>query len=423
MNISTREYVNYYRDLWNETSSGMTQFDTVYSRKQQKENSAAIATLIKDIIEIITENINEHNSDDKIKNQSIQLIKAFLLENINLSNETVEFMINEGYVEVIEEFIDKVKLFNENMSLEDIFQALSNVLVMNTIQLMLGKPVELTPAVFGYSMLYPYLDNYIDDSSISNDYKKEFNKKIRNWIEGNEVEWVSDYEKKVVHLLEKIESVYNRKDYPMVYDSLLLIQKAQEKGIKVQNGMTIPYEKGIIDISFEKGGTSVVADGYLVNADISEVDVKFIFGYGAFLQLLDDCEDALADQKEGSMTIFSQLIGHYKLDIIANKLFNFKEKVLKEYSRETTEKILILQELISYFSTFMIMNSIIKNKRWYSRSYIKNIKKHYYLNQKYNWKDRISKNIKCLNKSIIETIIDKDEAKFTTNIIWLLKKL
>ncbi len=39
---------------------------------------------------------------------------------------------------------------------------------LDVLQLLLGIPVRVTPAIFAYSMLYPYGDNCLDDPAIPN---------------------------------------------------------------------------------------------------------------------------------------------------------------------------------------------------------------------------------------------------------------
>jgi len=53
------------------------------------------------------------------------------------------------------------------MSTGDIFQASRNAWTTNGLQIILGMPARLTPAIFGYSMLYPCTDNYLDHPGVS----------------------------------------------------------------------------------------------------------------------------------------------------------------------------------------------------------------------------------------------------------------
>lgn len=43
-----------------------------------------------------------------------------------------------------------------------------------------------------------------------------------------------------------------------------------------------------LTVYLAKGGASVLADGYLVAGKLTKDQEYFLFGYGAYLQLLDD---------------------------------------------------------------------------------------------------------------------------------------
>lgn len=49
----------------------------------------------------------------------------------------------------------------------------------NALQLLFGKEVYYSKANFAYSMLYPYTDNYLDNTNIDKNDKILFN----NWLE------------------------------------------------------------------------------------------------------------------------------------------------------------------------------------------------------------------------------------------------
>ena len=60
---------------------------------------------------------------------------------------------------------------------------------------------------------------------------------------------------------------------------MIAINEAQTKSL-LQHTKTIPPNELIMEISMEKGGTSVLADGYLVEGDMTEEDALFAFGLG-----------------------------------------------------------------------------------------------------------------------------------------------
>ena len=56
----------------------------------------------------------------------------------------------------------------------------------------------MTDGIFGYSMLYPYSDNYLDDPRVTRQHKQDFQSNFRRWLSGfHDVVPASAQEKKV----------------------------------------------------------------------------------------------------------------------------------------------------------------------------------------------------------------------------------
>jgi hypothetical protein len=68
-------------------------------------------------------------------------------------------------------------------------------------------------------------------------------------------------------------------------------------------------EIDVLAIGLEKGGTSILADGYLVGNTLSSAPAAFLFGWGAFLQLADDLQDVRLDGQAGLFDHFFQTAG------------------------------------------------------------------------------------------------------------------
>ena len=59
-------------------------------------------------------------------------------------------------------FVRKAREFDPSLSENDVHQALRNQWVFNSIQSYLGHAVTLTSSSLGYSLMYPYTDNWLD---------------------------------------------------------------------------------------------------------------------------------------------------------------------------------------------------------------------------------------------------------------------
>jgi hypothetical protein len=84
----------------------------------------------------------------------------------------------------------------------------------------------------------------------------------------------------------------------------------------------------LLEISFRKGGSSVLTDLYLVTDSPDPAEARFAFGYGVFLQLLDDLQDVEADLAAGHETVFTRAARQGPLDALAGRLARFIEAVL-----------------------------------------------------------------------------------------------
>ena len=134
--------------------------------------------------------------------------------------------------------------------------------------------------------------------------------------------------------------------------------------------MSIPYEEDILGISIEKGGSSVLVDGFLTKGKMNKDEISFCIFYGFLLQLADDLQDIKSDINNNHITIMSQLAPKYNLDKIVNKLINFTVMFLKEDSCFKGENIHELKELIKTNCIMLILFSVILSKEFFSSEYI-----------------------------------------------------
>jgi len=273
------------------------------------------------------------------------------------------------------DFIKACKSFDKSLNYEDIGQAMRNVWIVNIFQKVVGEEIKFTDAIFGYSMLYPYTDNYLDDIGVTKEEKKEFNNRFTRRLKGNSIKAVNPHEDKVYNLVAYIESVFQRDKYPMLYDSLLLIHQGQIKSLTQQDEVTIPYERDILEISIEKGGASVLADGYLIRGTLTEEEEDFAYGYGFLLQLCDDLQDVKSDLENNHMTVMSQLATKYPLDVMTNKLINLTIDVVDNARCFKDKNSSELRKLIKDNCINMILFAIADNEDYFSKAYIEEISK------------------------------------------------
>lgn len=361
-----------YIKTWWQCESILPDLGEKYDSKTKRLKEKDMNKFMNDIYNSIINFPGEEEKRTKWREEVQKNIKEFGLNFSRLGKTNVEMVFTDGFSNATEEFIEKTKDFDSTLNKADMFQAIRNVWIANLIQLFANKKMCCTASIFGYSMLYPYTDNFLDDIKINMEQKINMNKRFRRRLSGEKLIGNNENEKKIFSLVDKIEEEYPREYSSIVYESLLAIHRAQEKSLIQQKNSTSPYEKDLMDISIEKGGTSVLADACIVyGKDITREAAGFFFGYGAMLQLCDDLQDSGEDLKNNHMTIFSQTAGKWPLDNITNKLFQYVLKILEagdNFSNDNKEQI---KDLIRDNCFFLIIEAVSQNQKFYSKEYLK----------------------------------------------------
>ncbi len=244
-------------------------------------------------------------------------------------------------------FLRRARTWSEEHELalgpEELFQALRNLWIMNGLQVLLGRPVAVTPSVFAYSMLYPLTDNFLDDPEVSAAAKEAFNRRLGRRLAGEPSAAGDLRERGVFALVGEIEGEFSRAGFPRVFEALEAIHRGQSRSLSQQDACGGEAgETELLRCSVEKGGSSVLADGFLVAGELTASEAEFLFGYGVLLQLLDDLQDAGADRAAGHRTLFSRaagirpgdrIAGRRPLDRLASRLARFIPRALARADR------------------------------------------------------------------------------------------
>ena len=371
------KYKKEYLHMWWQTPTAFPQLGNTYPEADQKSIETELFRFI-DRTSLKLDDYPEAKTRQKAwMEEFIAEIKEFGRRFLEMSDLYLDSVFQDDAVQSTRMFVDKAKTFDPTLQIENVYQALRNAWIMNSLQMYLNLDVKYSDSLFAYSMIYPYMDNFLDDVSLPLEEKLVLIRKLRNGLEGFDFSPENRNEEKIRQLIKMIESEYDREKFPRVYQSLLAIFNAQLRSLTQQKGHILPFEGDILDLSFEKGGTSVLADGYLVSGTLEEQQADFCFGFGAFLQLADDIQDMIMDQKNDHATIFSLSAGKYNLDNLANKLLNFISLTVDAKLDKRDSNAKSLKELILRNCTLLIMEAIGKNRSCYSREYCQKMERHF----------------------------------------------
>ena len=361
--------------LWLETATTFPEFEQYYTEHQKKQLERDITKALDQM-----EGLRGRGDRDRERVQeALQQSAADLQQLCARMGLYFDQSFTDGFSRASKAFLQRVKAFDESMKTEYIYQALRNVWIANSLQVIMGEEMACTTPLFAYSMLYPYSDNINDDPDVPFGEKWAMNDRFKKWLEGEAALFQNENEEKIYRLVQMIESVYDRSAYPGVYQSLLGIFNAQVKSLTQQKNHQSHSSSDILDISLEKGGTSVLADGYLIKGSLDDRLEDFCFGYGAFLQFADDLQDVADDLANGHQTLYARCAEKGPLDALANRLFQFIVKVADLHLGGAAQQ--RCRTLIVKNCFFMVQEAIFKTAPFYSPGYIRALERHFPLRQ------------------------------------------
>jgi hypothetical protein len=254
------------------------------------------------------------------------------------------------------------------LPLPGLWQALRNVLIGNSLQMLLDRPVVLGPGLFAYSILYPITDNLLDDPRVPAGDKRAFNQRFGRRLAGLPVASSGPHDTEVFDLVARIEGEFPRRRFEDVHESLLAIHHGQVRSLDQQDDLGLT-DAEILAISCEKGGCSVLADLYLVSGRPGVAEERFAFGYGVFLQLLDDLQDVGSDLAAGHQSLFTRAALRGRLDEPTARLVRFIDRVLDDAPLLTSPRYAERKDLVRRNCRTLLCGAVAEQERRFSRGF------------------------------------------------------
>jgi hypothetical protein len=329
-------------DVWNECSSAQAtqnsvRFNSGEQRVREKAYDAELLTVEREARRTARTKAERIAMQDRI----VASFGRFAASALDLEPETVNLLTND-FLPAGTKLARWSKRFDASLSTSDIMQACRNTWTACGLQALLGEPIGLTPAILGYSLLYPYSDNFLDRADVSRDAKLQFSERFLARLRGDQITASDERETALWALVKLIEEQYPRADFPDVFACLLAIHRAQEESIaQLRSGKGRSGDE-VLRMSCAKGGSSVLADACLARGWMSEEESRFSFAWGALLQLGDDLQDLREDMERGSVTLFTQAaVMGIPLDGLVIQLLNFSDRVANQMDElnEGTERL------------------------------------------------------------------------------------
>ena len=335
---------------------------------QQRSNAHATARLIDEVAADIETLPAEESARQAWRQHMRERLQTFGRERLGWPEGYRRLVFGDAFYESSIVFARQARAFDPSVTLEQLGQALRNVWIGNSLQMLLDRPVTMGPGLFAYSMLYPVTDNWLDNPDITPDLKRAFNERLGKRLAGFHVHAIDEREAAVDHLVTQIEADLPRDRFPDVYTSLLAIHRGQSRSLDQQGGTGLT-DSDLLGISFEKGGSSVLADLYLVAGAPEPWEELFAFGYGVFLQLLDDLQDVETDLAMGHETLFTRAARRGLLDRLTARLVHFIDEVLASQERFQHPEFEDRVDLIRRNCRVLLVGSVSEHPQRFSRQF------------------------------------------------------
>ena len=314
-------------EVWNTGAARSPHAGLRYSPKQQQEREKAydqgLRAVEREAKRAPRTKAGRLHTQDRITAS----FARFSATALDLQPQTVK-LLTDDFLPVGTTLARWARQFDAGLSMADIIQACRNAWTACGLQPLLGDRVGITPAILGYSLLYPYSDNYLDREDVSPAAKRRFCDRFRDRLRGERLAAQDDRENALWTLVNLIEDQYPRAHYPQVFDCLLAIHRAQEESIAQLRSGNQYGDAEVLRMSVAKGGSSVLADACLAHGCLNADESRFSFEWGVLLQLGDDLQDVREDMRRGSVTLFTRSATQGRsLDTLLIQLLNFSEHV------------------------------------------------------------------------------------------------
>jgi hypothetical protein len=359
-----------YLAMWRDLPDVEPEFSRRFTPWQQRENERQLEMQLKrSPISFGTDGDMRDPESFRISFDAIKTVVGSSL----LSHDGFNADYFNESEKVTRQFMKDAKIFDSSLSQNDVHQALRNLWVFNSIQMIVGKKMELTPSSFAYSLLYPYTDNGLDSSEHSSDEKQGYICWLSEWFLGNKYRPIDDWTGKTAELLTMIEKEYPAPEFHDVYLSLSAIHRAQSKSLLLHNIQPGSDEENLTAITIEKGGTSVLADGYLAAGRLNNAEADCFFEYGVLLQLVDDLRDIDEDGVNAHSTPFLRIAERGNLDSAARRLLLFVKHCAGQLSNLNRSHAYQVKEMVEQSCSFLILETAARHREFYSSRFLQNV--------------------------------------------------
>jgi len=354
---------------WNACSGSSARLGPGFSPQEQQRREDAYDDALRSV-EREAKHVRRNGSERvRAQRRIVAVFPPFASLALGLEDQAVHLLTDE-FLPLGTQFAQWATRFDPGLTMADTIQACRNAWTVCGIQPLVGDRMQMTPAIIGYSLLYPYSDNYLDSQKISASRKLEFSARFRDRLCGLQIVPCDRHEARVWAMVRLIEEQFPRHRFPRVFESLLLIHQAQEDSMAQFKRSRTASDSELLQLSCAKGGTSVLADACLSHGFLSDEEARFAFDWGVLLQLGDDLQDVQEDLKHGSATLFSRAAAAgLPLDNLVHQLLAFSQRVADHIDR-LPHGDAVLKRLLRMSWRSLILMAVARSHRFFTPAFI-----------------------------------------------------
>ena len=183
-------------------------------------------------------------------------------------------------------FTGEARAFDPELGTEELMQALRNVWILNSIQMLLDREVSYTPAIFGYSMLYPETDIPLDDPELPMADKRRLNGRLGRRLAGERLGAEGEAERRIWELLGRIETGEATDEERLTFRALTALSKlttGKQAVLVASEGVEAFGGNGYIARTTDGGATWTRQDGdqwsRFYGVDVASTQEAWAVGY------------------------------------------------------------------------------------------------------------------------------------------------
>ncbi|MFQ5350396.1 MAG: hypothetical protein ACE5EG_08135, partial [Thermoanaerobaculia bacterium] len=203
-----------YCDLWQSTDESTPGVGPPTRRHQRWRNARATRRLVdrlaNEILRYPEREADRRGWRDGLREE----VSRFGEERLGWPAGYRQLLFADAFFDTTARFSREARAFDPEIRTDELMQALRNVWIMNSIQMLLDLEVTFTPAIFAYSMLYPATDNVLDDPGLAMADKRALNRRLGRRLAGERLVPRGEAERRIWRLLDRIDGQYPAAAYP-----------------------------------------------------------------------------------------------------------------------------------------------------------------------------------------------------------------